>query len=780
MQIQILIGPDAGLCQAVQQVLADKRNRLAAEGILVPRGLGTRNHTALFLAMTDSDAVDALRFHRGYASTDAQAALRADIRTRLHKAVSKAQPQSMILAAHQLGTGLITQEELHRLHAFLRPFSRDIRIRCLVDDPARMLLARYAAQLLDGRLRGLSLELSLLDAPNFRQAALNTRPARAPWPGLFPEIQSANAWLDTKGLVRFWESVFGRGAVTVHSCPSDAFCGDKATQTVRQLFGIDANIGKTQVDPQPAIPGPQTLSRWRRFNPLFLSYQALQGGVLPRADARNFYAEMRLPEPPADAGALHAVSERFAADLAALAVTHPGLSLADIAPEPPAASWQESDPGFGFRPTQYLCAFQGRLDRALRAARADRAPRKPGKPAQTLSETAEALLPARAKTRFASLLGSRFEPHNRPDAKTETLGPDALTPFEPRIPPPPQPETSGRVIVACMKNEAPYILEWVAYHKAIGFDTMLVYTNDCSDGTDAILARLDRLGHLHHRDNSRWQGRSPQQHALDLAPQEPVVRDAEWVAHIDVDEFVNVRCGNGTLDDLFAAMPGATHIAMTWRLFGHGGVDRFEDRFVIGQFTQAAPAYCPKPHTSWGFKTLFRPIGAYGRMSCHRPNKLNPGAAPRVRWVNGSGRDITDRTLRTGWRSTARTVGYELVQLNHYALRSIDSFLIKRQRGRALHVDRDIGLDYWVRMDWSDHRDLSIQRNLPRMRADLAPLMADDTLRALHDAGVRWHAEKARALRAQSEFAALRETVMALDLTATERVAYALALDPES
>ena len=33
-----------------------------------------------------------------------------------------------------------------------------------------------------------------------------------------------------------------------------------------------------------------------------------------------------------------------------------------------------------------------------------------------------------------------------------------------------------------MRNEAPFILEWIAYHRAIGFDDFLIYSNDCSDG----------------------------------------------------------------------------------------------------------------------------------------------------------------------------------------------------------------------------------------------------------------------------------------------------------
>ncbi|MGA1180601.1 MAG: glycosyltransferase family 2 protein [Marivivens sp.] len=49
-----------------------------------------------------------------------------------------------------------------------------------------------------------------------------------------------------------------------------------------------------------------------------------------------------------------------------------------------------------------------------------------------------------------------------------------------------------------MKNEGPYILEWVAHHLAIGFGHFIVVTNDCEDGTDEILLALQQRGPVTH------------------------------------------------------------------------------------------------------------------------------------------------------------------------------------------------------------------------------------------------------------------------------------------
>jgi Glycosyl transferase family 2 len=49
-------------------------------------------------------------------------------------------------------------------------------------------------------------------------------------------------------------------------------------------------------------------------------------------------------------------------------------------------------------------------------------------------------------------------------------------------------------ICLIVKNEAPYLLEWIAYHRVIGVDRFLIYNNDSTDETSSILEHLDRAG----------------------------------------------------------------------------------------------------------------------------------------------------------------------------------------------------------------------------------------------------------------------------------------------
>ncbi|MDQ2092625.1 glycosyltransferase family 2 protein [Rhodalgimonas zhirmunskyi] len=795
MRIALHIGMEQVGAERIQQTLADKRDGLVPKSILYPRSPGAKNHTRLYMAVSDPDHVDPLRFNRGFIDPAAQADLRQQLSDGLAREIEAAKPELMILSASQLGASLARESEVARLHALLAPFSSDIKLVAHVDEPARLLARHYAGQVFEGRAHPLDLELELAGTSDWWDDALLEAHRIDPQAGQFLETQTPAFWLDYPRLVQHWEGVFGQGALSLRPYDAELFHSPDLTDEIRAAFGIDESIGKAAPSVVPPEPSEAWIARARQLNALFLRVLGARKRILPRPLWRKFLSEIEVDGPPIDPATLTDISKGLAPGIKELLKTQPALSATALKPPRAKDTWQEADPKFGFRPSQYLLGFMWQIDKATREETTKlealtRAPTPspaaevaPDVASQTTptkpdsADTPNAILPPQARENLERLHGSAFAPHDRMGMVNEEELAAAYTVMAPRKLPK---GSSGNVIVGCMKNEAPYIVEWVAYHRAMGVDNFLIYTNDCSDGTSEILDRLQEMGVLQHRNNDNWKGNSPQQYALNQSLKEPVIKNADWIIHIDVDEFINVRCGNGTLDDFFERVPDATNVAMTWRLFGHNGVTTLSDDFVIDQFDTCAPKFCPKPHTVWGFKTMFKNIGAYEKISCHRPNKLDDKFKSKVKWVNGSGKDMTREASEKGWRSSKKSIGYDLLQLNHYALRSAESFLIKRQRGRALHVDRSIGINYWIRMDWSDARDITIKRNLPRLRDEYDRLMQDEQLRAIHEAGLAWHRAKAEELHAMPEFKDLYEQALKIKLNGMERVAYALALDMES
>ncbi len=791
MRIYLHIGVEQCGAERLQDVLDAKRDQLIDKGVLYARSPGRKNHTRLFMAVTDPERLDVLRYNRGFATAEKQAMLARQVAEDLAREVEKHQPDALILSASQLCT-LPHDSEIERLQALLSPLSDDIRIVAHVDEQARVLTRHYAQAVFSGRVAPLTAELELAGQSDGGWDEV----ARALWgkpdPGNhgFDEIQAPPHWLDYTALVQRWERVFGEGRVTLRAYEADHFAAADITEELKEAFAIESNFGKAAPVDISSPPAAAWLARARQMNEVLVALLQ-KGRIIPPPLWRRLVGQVAVNGAPIAPGSLVAFSKIFEKNNKSLSKTHtlPDACLKRDRALP--GGWAEADPTNGYRATQYVAAFLPRIDQVTRqqkraqkasagstAADAEAANGN----ASGLTPSAARLMTPRAIENFHHLRGGRFAPHNNIGRVNEAeLGPaytevplralpDALKPGG----------NSGNVIVGCMKNEAPYILEWVAYHRAIGIDNFLIYTNDCTDGTSEILDHLQEMGVVQHRNNDNWKGNSPQQYALNQSLKENVIKNAEWVIHIDVDEFINVRCGNGTLQDFLERVPDATNVAMTWRLFGHNGVTEFTDDLVIDQFDTAAPKYAPKPHTVWGFKTMTKNVGAYEKLSCHRPNKLRDTHRDQVKWVNGSGLPMSENYKEKGWRSDLKTIGYDLLQLNHYALRSAESYLIKRQRGRALHVDRSIGINYWVRMDWGGHKDVTIKRNIPRTLAELGRLMADAKLAALHAAGVAWHKAKAAELRQNPEFSDLYDQALATKLTEMERVAYALALDMES
>lgn len=306
--------------------------------------------------------------------------------------------------------------------------------------------------------------------------------------------------------------------------------------------------------------------------------------------------------------------------------------------------------------------------------------------------------------------------------------------------------------VSMMKDEGPFVIEWVAHHLAVGFSDLVVYTNDCSDGTDDMLIRLEELGLCHHRRNVIPEGIRPQPSALTHAQAEPVVGQSDWVMVFDADEFLSIRYGDGTLDGLIVAAKaqGATGVVVTWRIFGSGGVVDWSRAPVTEQYLMAAPQSWNK---GWGVKTLFTFDPGYWKLGIHRPKMktrhIKTGFPDRVKWLNGSGREMEDYFKFRGWRSITRTVGYDWVQLNHYAVKSVDSYAIRKMRGNVNNKADKYNSDYWSLQDRNEVRDDTMLRYSEARNRIIAQLLDDPVLNRLHSAAVA---------RAEDRLTELRQT----------------------
>lgn len=302
--------------------------------------------------------------------------------------------------------------------------------------------------------------------------------------------------------------------------------------------------------------------------------------------------------------------------------------------------------------------------------------------------------------------------------------------------------------ITTVKDEAPYLLEWVAHHRAAGVTDFLVFSNDCSDGTDKILKALQMAGIVRHMPQEKLSGQSIQWQALKEAWKHPLRKKADWLLVSDVDEFVNIRVGNHRFEDLIEAVsPEADAIVLQWRLFGHNGIIDVADAPVTEQFTRAIPADENYPIAASLIKTLFKPTGPFNMLGVHRPKQKDIMKARRPIMVDGSGNFLPQDFAMAGNRISmfgmppARAVA----DINHYAIKSAMGFLLKRARGLP-NRKKEVGLNYWVERNFNTVEDRSISAMRPATEAQFNKLLALPGVEALHTKALALHQARAKEL----------------------------------
>lgn len=299
-------------------------------------------------------------------------------------------------------------------------------------------------------------------------------------------------------------------------------------------------------------------------------------------------------------------------------------------------------------------------------------------------------------------------------------------------------------------------MEWLAHHRAVGFDDFLVFSNDCADGTDEMLERLQHMGELTHvRNSGPFDKGGVQFTALKQAAKMKQMRKADWVLPLDVDEFVNIHTGDHTLDALHAALPDATAITLTWRLFGSSGQIRYQDTLVSETFTRCAPQVIYWPWRAAMFKTLYRNDGTYAKPGIHRPRDPQADRLEQAKWYDSHGRPLPDLFKTKRIFSNYGRDNFGLAQLNHYPLGAAESFVLKADRGRAVHANDTLGLDYWSERNFNTDTDTSVNALAPQRAAYLSALKADATLASLHDQAVTWRKARFEHLMTQEPYRAL-------------------------
>jgi hypothetical protein len=265
-------------------------------------------------------------------------------------------------------------------------------------------------------------------------------------------------------------------------------------------------------------------------------------------------------------------------------------------------------------------------------------------------------------------------------------------------------------IVAPVREEARYLLEWIGYHRALGVNAFLLADNGGTDATSELLRELDRQKVVKRFD---WLNKKSFQLLYYWQALEFARGFADALFFIDVDEFLR-PAGPVSISDVARTWLKDTTlgaVALNWAIYGSSGRERRDDGLVIERFTRRAPQdFAANKHAK-----------AFVRVQCCAGPTDNPHAVTLKsgRYVNTRGEDVVWDTAHGDGVGLTTKVIWDQLRVDHFVLKSREEFEAKRARGRMLTIMRD--------GDWEAYYSLHDRNEVEEpMPADLVERTKDE------------------------------------------------------
>lgn len=212
-------------------------------------------------------------------------------------------------------------------------------------------------------------------------------------------------------------------------------------------------------------------------------------------------------------------------------------------------------------------------------------------------------------------------------------------------------------IAAIFRNEAPYLKEWIEFHREVGCAHFYLFNNLSDDDYAQVLQPYVDRGivelfswPLEHDRCSDWSVNQclAYERALRFA-----AGKAKWLAILDTDEYL-FPLQEENLVDFLSRYEDFAGVAVNWQVFGTSSVAKIpEDRLLIEMLQYKLPSIAPINHM---VKSIVRPEFVQGCESSHC-----------VLYKPGYHQVNTDRVPFEGKQSP--TVQINALRINHYQVR---------------------------------------------------------------------------------------------------------------
>ena len=231
-------------------------------------------------------------------------------------------------------------------------------------------------------------------------------------------------------------------------------------------------------------------------------------------------------------------------------------------------------------------------------------------------------------------------------------------------------------IAAPVRGEAPYLLEWIAYHRALGIRAFVL--GDNAEGDDPTSALLQALHQRHIAFRFDWRGRTHFQIEFNRQALDAARLFANGMFLIDVDEFLRPADGFSLLEiaQKWLSDPNVGAVALNWAIYGSSDRVQAGDGLVIERFTRRAPQDF----------NINRHAKPFARVSACAGPAGNPHAVALQtgRYTDTLGQDVAWDTTRRDPVGLTTKVIWDVLRVDHFVVKSRAEFLAKQARGSPM------------------------------------------------------------------------------------------------
>ena len=223
--------------------------------------------------------------------------------------------------------------------------------------------------------------------------------------------------------------------------------------------------------------------------------------------------------------------------------------------------------------------------------------------------------------------------------------------------------TSYLSICAVYRDEAPYLREWVEFHRLVGVERFFLYNNNSVDEHRQALAPYLDDGTVTIHDWPQWPAHV--QTYDDCLKRHR--KDSRWIAFIDLDEFLfsPLKTPLPVLLREYEEFPG---VGVNWAVFGSSGHRTRPPGLVLESYVRRTDA----PGINRHIKSIVNPMRVRAFASTHF-----------FMFDHGLTVDERRRPITGPPFSLADGVSFERLRLNHYVIKSEEEFRLKLARGPA-------------------------------------------------------------------------------------------------